>query len=104
MTQLVWRFCTPGPKARLLEGLSPRDREIILAAASRRKFSAGTEISTQGTMAERLYVLVKGCARFFYTTDEDDKKSCLFGWGRVMFLAASPCWRLPRLTSSAWRL
>jgi CRP-like cAMP-binding protein len=63
----------PGPKAHLLDGLASREREIILAAASRRKFAAGSVISTQGNLADRLYLLVKGCARFFYTTPEGQK-------------------------------
>ncbi len=62
-----------GPKSQLLEGLPSRDRETILGAATRRKFIAGSVISTQGMLADRLYLLVKGCARFFYTTPEGQK-------------------------------
>jgi CRP-like cAMP-binding protein len=63
----------PAPKALLLDGLASRDREIVLSAATRRKFAAGTVISAQGMLADRLYLLVKGCVRFFYTTAEGQK-------------------------------
>lgn len=56
------------PKSELLQGLGRRDREIILAAATRRTFPAGAAITTQGTAGDRLYLVVKGCARYFYTT------------------------------------
>lgn len=62
-----------GPKSQLLDGLSPRELETVLAAATRRRFTAGTVISTQGMLADRLYLLVKGCARFFYNTPDGVK-------------------------------
>ncbi len=63
----------PSPRSQLLEGLPSRDRQFILAAATRRKFSAGSVISTQGMPADRLYLLVRGCVRYFYTTPEGQK-------------------------------
>lgn len=62
-----------GPKCKLLDGLAPRDRDAILSAATRHKFPAGSVISTQGMLADRLYLLMKGCARFFYTTPDGQK-------------------------------
>jgi CRP/FNR family transcriptional regulator, nitrogen oxide reductase regulator len=61
------------PKYRLLEGLSPRDRELVLAAAAVRRFSANTVVTTHGSPADRLYLLVSGYVRFFYTTPDGRK-------------------------------
>jgi CRP-like cAMP-binding protein len=61
------------PKSQILDGLAPRDRDTVLSAAMRRKFASGAVISTQGMLADRLYLLVKGCARFFYTTPDGQK-------------------------------
>src|SRR5271154_3641499 len=61
------------PKYRLLEGLAPREQELVLSAATSRQFPADTIITTQGNPAERLYVLVSGCVRFFYTTPDGRK-------------------------------
>jgi CRP-like cAMP-binding protein len=61
------------PAFKLLEGLPDRDRELVLAAGTPRRVSANTEITTQGTPAERLYLLVNGCARYFYHTSDGRK-------------------------------
>jgi CRP/FNR family transcriptional regulator, nitrogen oxide reductase regulator len=61
------------PKYKLLEGLAPRDQELVLSAATMRRFLADTVITTQGTPADRLYVLLSGCVRFFYTTPDGRK-------------------------------
>jgi CRP-like cAMP-binding protein len=61
------------PKYKLLEGLSARDQELVLGAGTVRKFPADTVITTQGTPADRLYVLLSGCVRFFYTTPDGRK-------------------------------
>jgi CRP-like cAMP-binding protein len=61
------------PESKLLEGLSNRDRELVLAAATLRRVSANTAITRQGTPAIRLYMVVKGCARFFYDTPDGRK-------------------------------
>jgi CRP-like cAMP-binding protein len=61
------------PKYKLLEGLAPRDQELVLGAATVRRFPADTVITTQGTPADRLYVLLSGCVRFFYTTPDGRK-------------------------------
>ncbi|HEY2120939.1 MAG TPA: Crp/Fnr family transcriptional regulator [Candidatus Acidoferrum sp.] len=58
---------------RFLEGLPPRDREYVLSSAGSRKFSANSVITTQGDPADRLYLLVKGCVRLFYNTDDGRK-------------------------------
>jgi CRP/FNR family transcriptional regulator, nitrogen oxide reductase regulator len=61
------------PNYRLLEGLPRREQQIIISAATIRRFPADTIITTQGSPAERLYVLVSGCVRFFYTTPDGRK-------------------------------
>jgi CRP-like cAMP-binding protein len=61
------------PKYKLLEGLAPRDQELVLGAATVRRFPADAVITTQGTPADRLYVLLSGCVRFFYTTPDGRK-------------------------------
>src|ERR1700690_120688 len=68
MTAAQAPLVSAGLKSKLLEGLQPRDRETILAAASLKRFPAGSVIATQGAPAHRLFLLVKGCVRYFYTT------------------------------------
>ncbi len=64
-------------KCKLLEGLTPRDQEIILGAGRVQRFPAGSTITTQGNSAERLYLLVSGCVRFYYAA-ADGRKFLLF--------------------------
>ncbi len=61
------------PKYQFFEGLAPREREIIFAAAITRKIPANSVITTQGTAADRLYLLLSGCMRMFYTTADGRK-------------------------------
>jgi CRP-like cAMP-binding protein len=61
------------PVFKLLKGLPDRDRELVLTAATLRRVSANTAITTQGTPAGRLYMVVSGCARFFYDTSDGRK-------------------------------
>jgi CRP/FNR family transcriptional regulator, nitrogen oxide reductase regulator len=60
-------------KSKFLEGLAPPDLKVILAAAKERQFSANTVIVNQGESANHLFLLTKGRARLFYTTEEGDK-------------------------------
>lgn len=60
-------------KSRLLQGLSPADRESILAAATQRRFAANSVVIQQGDPADRLFLLVRGCARHFFITLEGRK-------------------------------
>ena len=62
-----------GAISKLLDGVTPRDRDHMLAAATLRRVSAGTLITTQGAPSERLYVLMKGCSRYFYDTPDGRK-------------------------------
>ena len=66
-----------GLKCALFDGLTPRDRDAILAASTTRRFPANSVITKQGYAADRLLLLVKGSVRNFYTTSEG-KKILLF--------------------------
>ncbi len=85
----------PYLKSQLLEGLKPKERELVLASASRRKYAAGAVISTQGLAGDRLFLLSKGCARHFYITPDGTKILLLWmgpgdSFGGVAILA-TPC-------------
>lgn len=61
-----------------LDGLARRDRERILAAAKPRRFAANFVITYQGHPAERLFLITKGRARFFF--DEQGGRHILLHW------------------------
>jgi CRP/FNR family transcriptional regulator, nitrogen oxide reductase regulator len=63
--------------SRFLEGIGPPGLEVILAAARPRQFKANSVIVRQGNPADYLYLLTKGRARYFFTT-EDGRKVLLF--------------------------
>jgi CRP-like cAMP-binding protein len=73
MPPLQARTISEPPNHRFLDGLPPRDRELVLSSAASRKFSANSVITTQGDPADRLYLLVSGCVRLFYTTADGRK-------------------------------
>lgn len=56
-----------------LEGLTPPQREEVLAAGTLRHIRANTVVTHDGHPADHLYLLVKGRARFFYITEEGKK-------------------------------
>jgi CRP/FNR family transcriptional regulator, nitrogen oxide reductase regulator len=56
-----------------LEGLSKPDQNSILAAASYRRFSGQSVVANQGEPADQLFLLIKGCARYFFITPEGRK-------------------------------
>jgi CRP-like cAMP-binding protein len=62
-----------GLKSRLLEGLAPRELEIILGAATERRFLANSVITNQENPADHLFLLVSGRARYFFITPEGQK-------------------------------
>ena len=57
----------------LVRGLSPKEIELILAAARRRRFPAKSVMTYQGEPADYLLLLWKGRARYFYETPNDKK-------------------------------
>jgi len=60
-------------KSRFLEGIGPPDLKVILAAAKPRQFPANSINMSQGNPADYLYLLTKGRARYFFTTEEGRK-------------------------------
>lgn len=60
-------------KSRFLDGLSPLDLKVILAAARQRHFTANSVVVNQGNPADHLFLLTKGRARFFFITPEGKK-------------------------------
>lgn len=64
-------------KSQLLSGIAPGELKLILASAKRRYFPANSVITVQGDSADRLFLLEKGRARYFFNT-EDGRKVLLF--------------------------
>ena len=60
-------------RARLLEGLSEEERHSILAAAAYRRFSPHSVVTNQEEPADRLFLIVKGSARYFVITPDGRK-------------------------------
>ena len=54
--------------SKFLEGFSPLDLKVILAAARLRHFTSNSVIVNQGNPADCLFLLTKGRARFFFNT------------------------------------
>ena len=65
------------PRSRFLEGIPASDFKVVLAEARLRRFQASSVVVNQGDPAERLFLIVKGRARYFYTC-EDGRKLILF--------------------------
>ena len=60
-------------RIRLLEGLSREERNAILGAASYRRLSRHTVVTSQEEQANHLFLLVKGSARYFFITPGGQK-------------------------------
>src|SRR5882724_1725010 len=60
-------------KSRFLDGLAPRDLNVVLAAATQRHFFANSVVVNQGHPADHLFLLTRGRARFFFNTREGKK-------------------------------
>ena len=60
-------------KTRLLEGLSQKDKDSILSAASYLRFAADAVPACQGDPADRLFLLINGSARYFFVTPDGRK-------------------------------
>jgi CRP-like cAMP-binding protein len=61
----------------LLKGLTVSDRDKVLSASSERRVRADSVIVHQGDPADHLFLISKGCARYFYITPQG-KKIVLF--------------------------
>lgn len=68
MTGLDFRAIDVPADVILLKGLKRQEIDLILAAASPRRFCAKSVITRQGEPADRLFLLWKGRARYFYET------------------------------------
>jgi CRP/FNR family transcriptional regulator, nitrogen oxide reductase regulator len=60
-------------RSPLLEGLRGPDREVVLSAATKRRFLVKSVVTNQGDPAERLFLLIKGRARFLFITQTGRK-------------------------------
>jgi CRP-like cAMP-binding protein len=67
-----------GQESQFLDGLSPTDRNTILAAATQQRFFANSVITNQDHPADHLFLLTKGLVRFFSVTEGG--KKLLFQW------------------------
>src|SRR5215469_12066722 len=69
------RYTTPETRVEspFLDGIVQSEVHAVLAAATRRRFLAGTVVAHQDMPADHLYLLVKGRARYFISTPEGEK-------------------------------
>jgi CRP/FNR family transcriptional regulator, nitrogen oxide reductase regulator len=81
-------------KSRFLEGIGSPDLKVILAAAKPRQFRANSIIVSQGNPADYLYLLAKGRARYFFTT-EDGRKLLLLWLSPGEIFGASALLAIP---------
>lgn len=65
-------------KPRFLDGLASPDVNVILSAATERRFVANSVVVNQETPATHLYLLVSGRARYFLTSPEGQKSLLLW--------------------------
>jgi CRP-like cAMP-binding protein len=57
----------------LLEGLPPREQQVVLDAATIRRFAAGTIVTRQDAAADHVFIVLSGGVRFFYTSPDGRK-------------------------------
>jgi CRP-like cAMP-binding protein len=67
-----------GTRAYFLASLTHEERNVVIAAASRRSFAAHTVVTNASDPAERLFLLVSGQARYFVINEEGQQLS--FQW------------------------
>jgi CRP-like cAMP-binding protein len=60
-------------KSIFLEGLTPSERAAVLKSATLRRFAANAVVTHQETLANRLFLLVEGRARYFFVTPDGQK-------------------------------
>src|SRR5260370_16969458 len=58
--------------------MAPRELEVILAAATKRRYLANSVITNQGNPSEHLFLLTSGHARYFYITQDGQKTLLLW--------------------------
>jgi CRP-like cAMP-binding protein len=64
--------------ARFFEGLASSEKRVVLAAAIRRQLAKGMPLTTQSARADYLYLLIQGRARYFFTTEDGQKRILLW--------------------------
>jgi len=86
------------PKLRFLKGLERADLKEVLAAAKPRHIPAHSVVVQQERPADRVFLLTKGRARYFYVTEEGRKLALswlvpgdIFGGAALL---AEPSWFL----------
>jgi CRP-like cAMP-binding protein len=67
-----------GFESRFLDGLLGPDLELVLSAATKRRCLANSVVTNQGDPADYLFLLTKGCARYFVMTP--DGRKVLLHW------------------------
>ena len=71
------------PQSPFLSGFTASEREALLAAATRRRFKPAAVITRHGEPATKMFLIVKGRARYFVTTPDGRKVILLWsGAGR----------------------
>ena len=69
----VGSLAADSPRVRLLAGLSEEERSSILEAAAFKRFPRHSVVTNQGEPAARLFLIVKGSARYFFITPDGRK-------------------------------
>lgn len=69
-----------GFESQFLEGLLKPDLEVVLSAATKRRCLANSVVTNQGDPADYIFLLTKGCARYFVVTP--DGRKVLLHWLR----------------------
>src|SRR5262249_27136790 len=73
MSALEFRGVNVRPDIELLRGLKRQEIDLILAAATARRFPAKSVMTYQDEPADHLLLLWKGRSRYFYETPNDKK-------------------------------
>jgi CRP/FNR family transcriptional regulator, nitrogen oxide reductase regulator len=60
-------------KSRFLHGLTRADLDSVMASSKARRLPANSIVTNQGDPADYFFLLTKGCARYFSTTEEGEK-------------------------------
>jgi len=78
MTALEFRAGDAPPHIELLKGLNQKEIDLILAAASPRRFAPKSVMTQQGQPADHLLLLWKGRARYFFQTHNGKKVNLIW--------------------------
>jgi len=99
-----------GFESRFLEGLPKPDLELVLSAATKRRYLANSVVTTQGDPADYLFLVTKGCARYFFITP--DGRKVLLHWlgvgevfGGAALLSRPSCYLVStEMVTDSWAL